>query len=64
MREGRSCRKWYKARGGTKKNNFTKMAGAESNIEFEGEAVRRPLVQLVLHDKDNKTEVGLLAEDR
>jgi hypothetical protein len=43
---------------------FTKMVGAESDIEIEGEAVSRPLVQLVLHNKDNETEVGLLAEDR
>jgi hypothetical protein len=63
VREWQNCRKRLKPE---EARNFfsTKMAGAESDIESEGEAVSRPLVRLVLHDKDNETEVGLLAENR
>jgi hypothetical protein len=40
------------------------MAVVESDIEIEGGAASRLLVQLVLHDKDNEVEVELLVEDR
>jgi hypothetical protein len=40
-----------------------KMASAESDIEIGGGAADGQLVRWVLHDKDNKAEVELLAED-
>jgi hypothetical protein len=47
-----------------RKENSQKMVGVESNIEIEAEVAGGQLVCLVFHDKDNKAEIELLAEDR